>query len=100
MKSAVLLAGFFFVLAILETSFFVPLVVLSFLPSLVLIAAVFIFFFSSFLTGLKTAYIAGFFLELFSEKPFGFWVILFFIVLLLFEYIVKRYVRLPFLQRV
>lgn len=96
MKKLLILAIFFYILAILETSFFVHFKIFSFLPSLILISQIFIAllekpykneaFFS--------AIFGGFFLDIFSERPLGFNILTLFFITLFLKEILKRYVRI------
>ncbi|MCD6402564.1 rod shape-determining protein MreD [bacterium] len=96
MKKFLILAIFFYILAILETSFFIHFKFFSFLPNLILISQILITLFEKpYKTdALYSAILAGFFLDIFSEKPLGFNIITLFFITFFLKEILKRYVRI------
>ena len=80
---------FFYLLVLLQTSFF-P----HFLPNLVLIAIILINFFEEpkTLLGVFLAFFGGFFLDIFSENFFGFWTLISITISIFIKFVFKKYV--------
>ncbi len=88
---------FFYILALFQTSFLIHFKVLNFI-------LLFIIFFNLFEKpeenfGLISALIGGFFLDIFSEKPIGFYVLILFGFSLLIKIILRKYIQLPILAK-
>ncbi|PIS39688.1 MAG: hypothetical protein COT33_00700 [Candidatus Nealsonbacteria bacterium CG08_land_8_20_14_0_20_38_20] len=84
---------FFYILALFQTSFLVHFSALN----LILIS---IFFFNLFEKseenfGLISALIGGFFLDIFSERAIGFYILILFLLSLFIKLILRRYIRIP-----
>ena len=52
-------------------------------------------FFSSFKAGIEGALAGGFFLDIYSSLPFGFWIILSLVLFFSVRYIFRNYGRIP-----
>ncbi len=88
---------FFYILALLQTSFLVHFSVLGIIPNLILISVIFINFFEDIKenNGILSAFIGGFFLDIFSENIFGFQILVLIIISCFIKLILKKYVRIP-----
>jgi len=98
MKKAILAFIIFGFLVLLETSFFVHFKFLntfSFIFILIILVLINLFEKEKETLGIYSALIGGFFLDLFSEKIFGFWLILCFLISFFVKFFVKRYVSFP-----
>ena len=93
---------FFYILVLLQTSFLVYFNIIGFIPNLILIAIVLINLFEEKEknAGIYSAFIGGFFLDIFSEKPFGFYILISIAIAIFIKYVIKRYVRIPTVKRV
>lgn len=84
---------FFYTLALFQTSFLVHFPALN----LILISTIFLNLFEkpekNF--GLISAFIGGFFLDIFSEKPIGFHILILLSLSFLIKIILRRYIRIP-----
>lgn len=83
-------------LALFQTSFFLHFPLGSFF-NFILVVVVLINFFEAQKEnlGLFSAFIGGFFLDIFSENFFGFWTLILIIITLFIKFVLKRYVRIP-----
>tara|TARA_Y100000310_G_scaffold104239_1_gene102554 strand:+ start:1918 stop:2229 length:312 start_codon:yes stop_codon:yes gene_type:complete len=89
-----------FLLVLLQVSFLPHIPVFGIVPNLVLLFVILLslFEYSSSNTSLQIALIGGFLLDIFSQRPFGFWTFLLVTVAFLLKYVIHNYVRLPFFQ--
>ena len=91
----------FYTLTLLQTSFFVHFPILGIIPNYILILVIFWNFFekpnSSF--GLYNAALGGLFIDIFSSRPIGFYILILLSLAILIKLIFKRYVQLPFIER-
>ena len=93
-KKALFLILFFYFLVLLQTTLFFGL-------PLVVIAVVVINIFqkkSGFDSGILSAFIGGFFLDVFSSGLLGIWVIILVFASFFIQLISKKYVRAPFFK--
>ena len=96
---------FFYILVLLQTSFLVHFNIFlgQFLGyGLILISVILLSFFvpdGSWL-GIGAAFIAGFFLDIFSENFIGFHILILLGLAIFIKFILKRYVQIPFVQRI
>ena len=83
----------FYFLTLLQTSFLVHLV--PFLPNLILIIVLLINLFEDEKEnfGMITAFIGGFFLDVFSENYIGFHIIILFLLSILIKLVLKNYLQ-------
>lgn len=106
MKNIFFLIIGFYLLTLLQASFF-PHLSVGFIPifsgglNLVLIIVVLINLFESRKEriGFLSAFFGGFFLDIFSENFFGFWVLILLAIAILIKFVLKTYVRLPIFKR-
>ena len=96
-KRILFLVLIFYALALLQTSFFIPFGKLS--PILFFIIFLSIFERPEGNIGPVSGIIGGFFLDVFSGKPFGFYLFSLFALSLLIKLISRRYVQFPVLIR-
>lgn len=95
MKHGLLLAASFFILAMLQVSFLPHFSLVGWVPNLVLITLVILASVVTPKTGTIAALSGGFFLDVYSVLPFGFWIILSLVVFFAARYFLQYYVRLP-----
>lgn len=101
MKMIFLLVFFLYILALIQTSFLVHFDFKGYILNLILIAVVILNLFEkprSYL-GLWSAGFGGFFLDVFSETFFGFWILVLTTASLFIKFILKKYVRFPSFQQ-
>lgn len=100
-KSLILLIPLFYIASLLQTSFLVHFNIPGFLPNLVLILVVLINLFQKAenYSGVAGAVLGGFFLDIFSSWPIGFWILTLFLTSIFIKKIFKDYVRIPFAER-
>lgn len=87
-QKILILIPFFYILALLQTSFWFSL-------PFILIAVILISFFTSSASlspGISSAFIGGLFLDVFSNHWFGFWVLIL-LGIVIFIKILRKYVR-------
>jgi membrane associated rhomboid family serine protease len=96
------LAATFYILTLLQTSFLVHFDVLGISANFVFILVVLINFLETLLgerrtlsIGLLAAVFGGFFLDIFSSKPIGFYLLILLGAALFIKLIFKSYVRIP-----
>lgn len=99
MKQALFFIPMFFVLALLQTSFFAHFTIQGFLIPVVLIAVFGVSVFSSTYAGLWGAFVGGLVLDVFSQHVFGYWTVLVVLVSCVVSFFTHTYVRLPNLQK-
>lgn len=95
MKKEVFVVFAFVVLALLQVSFLPPLSLGGFVLNLVLFALLPLALFASLKIGVEAALAGGFFLDVYSTLPFGFWMVLSLVTFLVVRHIFKNYVRPP-----
>lgn len=79
---------------LLQTSFLPHFFPSGFVPNLVIIAIVILVFFKKY----EGALIGGFFLDIFSHMPFGFWTVSLVAFTFLLQIFANRYVQNPIFQ--
>jgi len=94
-KRLLFLVLIFYALVLLQTGFFIPFGEIN----LILLLTIFLNIFekSEGTIGLSSSIIAGFFLDTFSNKPFGFYLFFLVALSLLIKLILKRYIQFPVL---
>lgn len=95
MKKGVLVILLFSLLSLLQVSFLPHFPFAGWVPNLVLLSLAILAFFASLTTGIEAALAGGFFLDVSSHLPFGFWMILCLALFLGVRFILQNYVRLP-----
>lgn len=97
MKKILILVLFFYFLALFQASFLVHFKIWGMAPNLILILVIFINLFErpKNITGISSAVIGGFFLDIFSSKPIGFEVLILLGLAVFIKIILKRYVQIP-----
>ncbi|KPJ71471.1 hypothetical protein AMJ50_01950 [Parcubacteria bacterium DG_74_3] len=102
MKKISLLIIFFYLIALIQTSFLIHFKILRFFPNLILV-------FQILLTLLEepkekltlfSAIFAGFFWDIFSENPLGLGILILFSITFFLKLVLRKYVRFPFLKRI
>ena len=101
-KKILLIILFFYILTLLQTSFFVHFSINGNVFNIVILAVILInlFFSQEQLLGIFSAFIAGFFLDIFSENFIGFYILILLGLALFIQFVLKKYVRIPFNQRI
>lgn len=89
----------FFLLALLQTSFFAHVGIQGFTVPLVLLAVAIASVFGSAYAGLWGAFAGGLVLDVFSQHIFGYWTVLLVLLSCAISFTIRTYVRLPFLKR-
>lgn len=92
-KKIVIFTLFFYLLVLLQTSFFPHF--FKIFPNLILISIVFINFFEKIknFSGIYFAFLGGFFLDIFSERFFGFWILISLILAIFIKFFIKKYIQ-------
>jgi len=91
----------FYILVLLQASFLVHFSVWGIVPNLILIAIIFWNFFEkkkSYL-GLYNALIGGFFLDIFSNKFIGFYILISLTLAIIIKLIFRKHVQIPFSKK-
>lgn len=91
----------FYFLVLIQTSFLVHFNILGIVPNLVLISVVLwnLFEKSKNYFGLYAALIGGLFLDIFSNRFIGFYILISFALAIFLKLVFKRYVRIPFIEK-
>lgn len=98
MKKIVLIFLGFYLLTLFQISFLIHFNFgwqLGFLPILILVALINFFESHSKKTGIYSAFFAGFFLDIFSENFFGFWILILLAISIFIKFIFKKYFQIP-----
>lgn len=99
-KNILVLILFFYILALVQTSFLAHFTLWGYAPNLILIAVILLNIFSADVKlGIAAAAVGGFFLDVFSSNFIGFWILTLLVISIFINFILKRYVRLPIFQR-
>jgi rod shape-determining protein MreD len=101
MKKAFFFLIFLYFIALLETSFFVHFRFFNILPNLLLIFQILITLFEDPKGNWAffSAILAGFFLDVFSERPIGFNIFALLFISFVLKTVLRKYVRIPALRR-
>ena len=102
MKKNLCIVFFLYFLALLQASFFVHMFPSGMVPNFVAVAVVglSIFEHSKSNVGMFAALFGGLFLDMFSSRPFGFWVILLLAISFALKTMLEYYVRPPILKKI
>ena len=94
-KKILILIIALYCLTLFQTSFFVHFSIFGVIPNFVLIAVILWNFFEQPKSnlGIYSALIGGFFLDVFSGRPIGFYILIF------IKFILKKHVRIPIIER-
>ncbi len=100
MKKVLILAISLYILTLLQTSFLIHFNIFLnnyWVFNLVLVTVFLISFFASYYQwqGVMAAFIGGFFLDIFSENFFGFYILILVILSLFIKFVLKKYVQIP-----
>ena len=95
MKKGILIVLGFFILSLLQVSFLPHFAIEGWVINIVLLSFIPIAVLASVKNGLVAALAGGFFLDIYSHLPFGFWIVIFLALFFCIRYIGKNYVRLP-----
>lgn len=95
------LFALFFLLALLQTSFFVHFRVFGIMPNFLLLAVLIVNIFESprDLTGIYLALFAGFLWDIFSSEFIGYHILVLVCVAVLIKFVLFQYVRIPTFKR-
>jgi len=101
MKKTLILILFFYTISLFQTSFLIHFSILRSLPNLILISVILMNFLEEPKedSAIPSAVIGGFFWDIFSERPIGFGILILLGVTLLLKLILRKYVRIPTLER-
>ncbi len=101
MKKLLILIIFFYILALLQTSFFIHFDFFRFSPNIILISQILITLFEDPNKNLSifSAIPAGFFWDIFSENPIGFGILTLISISVFLKIILRKYVRIPILKQ-
>jgi len=102
-RKVILILFLFYILALIQGSFLVHFTIFGVFPNLVLIFVLLINIFTPLNDwfGVVSALIGGFFLDIFSAGFFGFfgfYTLVFLTLSLFFNFILKKYVEIPFIK--
>ena len=102
LKKILFLIIAFYILTLLQTSFMPFFGIKGLTINLVLVLVILINFFEvpERKIGLWSAFIAGFFLDVWSSMPFGIEILIFVLVAIFIKFIVKKYVQVPSFEKV
>jgi len=102
LKKILFLIIAFYILTLFQTSFMPFFEMKGLTINLVLVLVILINFFeaSEKKIGLWSAFIAGFFLDVWSSMPFGIEILIFVLVAIFIKFIVKKYVQVPSFAKV
>ena len=100
-KKIAIIIIFFYALALLQTSFLVHFSINGMIPNLILISVILINIFESpeKKYGILSAFIGGFFLDVFSENIFGFKILILMGTACFIKLMLSKYVRLPIFKK-
>ncbi|GAH11285.1 unnamed protein product, partial [marine sediment metagenome] len=92
---------FFYIISLLETSFFIHFNFFRFLPNIILIFQILITLFEDPNKNLAifSAVSAGFFWDIFSENPIGFSILILLSISVFLKIVLRKYVRIPILKQ-
>jgi len=88
----------FYFLALLQTSFLAHFSICGIVPNLILITVILWNFFEKpkDYSGLYGAAIGGFFLDIFSNRFVGFYILISLALAIIIKLVIRKYVRIPF----
>lgn len=91
----------FYFLALLQTSFLVHFNILGIVPNYILVSVILwnLFERAKDSAGLFNGLIGGFFLDIFSNRFMGFYILILGAVAIFIKLVFKKYVRIPFIER-
>ena len=98
MKKILILILFFYILVLWQTSFLIHFNILGITPNLALILVVLINLFEKpeDFSGIFSAFAGGFFLDIFSSSPIGFYTLILLALAIFIKMILRKYVWVPF----
>jgi len=104
LKKILFFVFFFYLLVLIQTSFLVKFSIFGIVPNLVLISVILFNVFTDPKqnSGVLAAFIAGFFLDVFSRGPFGFfgfYTLISMLLALFLKFILKNYVQVSFFKK-
>jgi len=96
-KQVLILLVIFYLLALLQTSFFIHFKIWGIIPNFILISALLINVFEKPQknTGMLAGFIGGFLLDIFSSNPIGFYALILLTLSFLIKIIFRKYVWSP-----
>lgn len=101
MKKLLILIIFFYILALLQTSFFIHFSFFRFSPNIILISQILITLFEDPNKNLAifSAVSAGFFWDIFSGNLIGFGIFTLLLISVFLKIVLRKYVRIPILKQ-
>lgn len=92
----------FYFLALLQTSFLVHFSICGIVPNLILIVVILWNFFEKpkNYCGLYSAVIGGFFLDIFSNRFIGFYILILLALAIIIKLVLRKHVRIPFIEKI
>lgn len=101
-KKFLILILLFYLLALFEASFLIHFEKLSRVPSLILILIILLNFLEKpeKNPGIFSAFIGGFFWDIFSSRPIGFHILILIILAIFIKLILSKYVRIQITKRI
>ena len=95
-KKILILVIIFYILVLFQSSFLVHFPMAGVVPNLVFILIVLLIFFEGTKknTAIVSAFIGGFFLDVFSGKFIGFYILIFLGLSILIKFLLRKYLRL------
>ncbi|MBM3250710.1 MAG: rod shape-determining protein MreD [Candidatus Nealsonbacteria bacterium] len=101
MKKILIPIVIFYFLVLAQTSFLVHFSILGVVPNISLILAVFWNFIEKTKNyfGLYNAFLVGFFLDVFSQRFFGFYILGLLAMAIFLKFIIRKYVQIPFVEK-
>lgn len=96
-KNIIFLFITFYILVLLQTSFLIHFSIQGIVPNLILAAVILINLIEKTeqKSGIASAIIGGFFLDIFSSRPFGLDVLILLTTAIFIKIILRKYVRIP-----
>ena len=103
-KKILFLTLILYILVLLQSSFLVHFSLFGIVPNLVMILVVLLNLLEKdrefFSLGLLAAFIGGFFLDIFSIRIIGFYILILVILALFIKIIIRKHVRIPISERI
>lgn len=101
-KKFLILILLFYLLALFETSFLIHFEELSRVPSLILILTILLNFLEKPKknSGVFSAFVGGFFWDIFSSRPIGFHILILIILAIFIKLILSKYVRIQITKKI
>jgi len=101
-KKILLTVLLFYILTLIQTSFLVHFPILGVIPNSILIVVLLINLLEDPKgnLGVVSALSGGFFLDVFSQKPIGFYILILVFLAFSIKFIIKRHIRIPTIKNI